>query len=583
MLRTLLLFPLLVLLATATLSAQNSSKSKSKDRFREKDDTRSTATILNVSTVNSPQREMAPAFYQNGIVFLSNKEQRGSQQTNGEPPFNLYFAPFDPNGNPATAQNFSLNLTGAKNAGPVIFSRDFKTAYYSQNNNKDGQTKPGKDGIVRLKIYWAKAGSDNWESQGELPFCSDDYSCMTPSLSIDGKRMYFASDQPGGYGGYDIYYADLNASGSWGTPVNVGPEINTPQNDISPCITQAGTLFFASAGHNTLGGRDLFYSNWVDNTGFGDVVNLNSPFNTEADESSILIDFEGKRGFFTSERGTGYGKSDIYAFTIANGIKGTEKPQIIPAEILVVNARTGAPLKGANIYLLQPAAEGIRRDKGKSPTFNLVPVQNSEQVFRLQIVDKKGEDLGPPDLFSNAVGQASADFTRYRTYSVVVSLEGFQTAKRLVQADTDDSGRLKFSLQEEAKSEAVTVLNQSLQSGTILLLEKTFAERNKATLNDEAVRQMDVLYDLMQQYPAMDIDLDVHNDTRGDAKMNLELTEARAKNAKTYLVYRGIDEKRINANGKGESEPRNQCAEGVSCSDEQHAENNRIEIKIRKL
>ncbi|MCY7328408.1 MAG: OmpA family protein, partial [Saprospiraceae bacterium] len=91
------------------------------------------------------------------------------------------------------------------------------------------------------------------------------------------------------------------------------------------------------------------------------------------------------------------------------------------------------------------------------------------------------------------------------------------------------------------------------------------------------------LYDLMQQYPAMEIDLDVHNDTRGDAKMNLELTEARAKNAKAYLVYRGIDEKRINANGKGESEPRNQCAEGVSCSDEQHAENNRIEIKIRKL
>ena len=316
-----------MLLAAVTLSAQNSSKSKSKDRFREKDDPENKVTIFNVITVNSPERDYAPAFYENGIVFVSNRKQHGGRQS-GEAFSDLYFAPFDPNGNPATAQEFDLNVKTTKNEGPVTFSRDFKTIYYTQNNNKNGVSKAGKDGVVHLKMYWAKAGR-YWEPQGEMPFCDDDYSCMTPSLSVDGKRMYFASDKPGGYGGYDIYYVERNEFGRWNAPVNVRPEINTNQNDISPCVTQAGTLFFASAGHNSMGGRDLFYANPVGD-GFGDVVNLNSPFNTDADESSIIVDFDGKRGFFVSERGTGYGKSDIYSFTIEKGIEGVEKPRAYP-------------------------------------------------------------------------------------------------------------------------------------------------------------------------------------------------------------------------------------------------------------
>jgi len=674
MLRTLILVPLLIVLAVATLSAQNSSKSKSKDRFREKDDPENKVTILNVITVNSPERDYAPAFFENGIIFVSTRKKRAAPS--GEFFSDLYFAPFDPNGNPATAQESPLDLNTTKNEGPVTFSRDFKTIYYTQTNNKNGVMKAGKDGKVHLKIYWAKAGRRYWEPQDELPFCSDDYSCMTPSLSVDGKRMYFASDMPGGYGGYDIYYVNRTSSNRWDRPVNVGPEINTSQNDMSPCVTQAGTLFFASAGHNTMGGRDLFYSNPIDETTFGDVVNLNSPFNSDADESSIIVDFDGKRGFFVSERSTGYGKADIYAFSIEKGIEGIEKPKVIPAEILVLNAKTGEPLKGAAIHILQPSEDGFRSGKDNFYTIDLLPIQDKKNALSMQLVRKDAEDMGNPDLLTNVVGRASGDFDRYRNYFILVSLEGFRTAERLIAADTKESGQLKFNLQEAPvclkasgiistdkfgtrvanaslkfvhkstgfeekvrttwsgqydaclpyegdwivyierehfkpenyqlkaakgktdfqeirlrplESEVATTveevmpLSNGVQAGSVLVMDKVFYEYNKATLNYGAVRHMDALYELMQRYPQMEIEMIVHTDTRGDTKQNQELTDARAKNAKTYLVYRGIDEKRITAYGKGESEPRNQCTEGIECSDEQHAENNRVEVKIQRL
>jgi outer membrane protein OmpA-like peptidoglycan-associated protein len=91
------------------------------------------------------------------------------------------------------------------------------------------------------------------------------------------------------------------------------------------------------------------------------------------------------------------------------------------------------------------------------------------------------------------------------------------------------------------------------------------------------------LYELLIRYPEMEIDINVHTDTRGESQLNQELTDERAKNAKTYLTYRGIQAERIRAYGKGESEPRNRCTEGVECSDEEHQQNNRLEIAVRKL
>ncbi len=487
--------------------------------------------------------------------------------------------------------------------------------------------------------------------------------------------MYFASDMPGGFGGYDIYSSERNEFGHWTSPLNLGPDINTDQNDMSPCVTQAGTLFFSSAGHNTLGGRDLFYANATPN-GFGEVVNLNNPFNTEADESSIIVDFDGKHGFFVSDRAKGYGKADIYSFAINKGIEGVEKPKLIPADILVVNAKTGEPIQGAAIHVLQPSEDGFRSGQNNFYSLDLLQVQDKKNALSFQIVRKDAEDMGNPDLLTNLSGQASTDFARYRNYFLLVSMDGFQTAERLISTDSKESGQLKFALKEApvclrasgiistdkfgtrvanaslkfvhkstgyvetvrtnlngqydaclslegqyvvyvererfkpenyqftaqkdkadfqevrlrpidgelaATVEDVMPLSNGLRAGSVMVMDKIFYEYNKATLNFGATQHLNALFELMKRYPEMEIDLVVHTDTRGDARMNQELTDERAKNAKTYLVYLGVNESRIKAYGRGESEPRNKCTEGVDCTDEQHAENNRVEIKIQKL
>ncbi|MDO8970346.1 MAG: OmpA family protein, partial [Saprospiraceae bacterium] len=126
-------------------------------------------------------------------------------------------------------------------------------------------------------------------------------------------------------------------------------------------------------------------------------------------------------------------------------------------------------------------------------------------------------------------------------------------------------------------------LANGLMEGSVFILDKIFYEYNKATLNQGAVRHLETLLEWMNTYPFMEVDLVAHTDVRGDAQLNQELTDVRAQNAKIFLVAKGIDERRIHAFGKGETQVRNHCKENAECSDEEHQQNNRLEIKIRKL
>ncbi|HMX39251.1 MAG TPA: OmpA family protein [Saprospiraceae bacterium] len=653
--------------------AQSSAKAKSKDRFREKDDPDNPTEIFNEVAANSKDMELAPAFYKNGVVFISNRKSKGGfDRKTGEAYFSLWFSPGDPNGKLTPAASLPLEVTTTKNEGPVTFSRDFKTLIYSQNDNKDGVPKAGKDGKVHMKIYVAADNGREWKRQGEMPFCSSDYDCMSPSLSPDNKRLYFSSNMPGGQGGYDIYYTDLSDAG-WTKPANAGPVINSEADERFPFIAQSGTLFFSSNGHNTLGGYDLFFSNPTPE-GFQEVYNLNAPYNTAANETSIIVDFDGKKGFFTSDREPGEGGLDIFSFKSAKGIQGIEKPKVIPAEIVVVDASTGEPLQGAAIHILQPSDDGFVSGNNNFYNLDLLPVQDQKNALSMQLVRKEADDLGRPDLLTNAAGKAQIDLTRYKSYFVLVNLDGYVTGDRLIVADKLESGKLKFGLRvqppcmraggtvvsekfgtrisnatvkfvhantgfitlarttlngqfdaclpeegnyvvtveksgfrtqdfritarphdplfnevalvpeaDNPTAEDVMPLANGLREGAVIVMDKIFYEYNKATLNYSAVRHLDALYEFLVAYPEMEIDLISHTDTRGDARMNQELTEERSKNAKTYLVYRGISESRIRTFGKGETEPRNHCREGVECTDQEHQQNNRLEVRIVKL
>lgn len=578
----------LFLLSYGASSAQQSSKSKSKDRFRERNGGNMAVRITNAGAINQGGADYAPAFYKDGVVFVSGRtaSERRDPKT-GDAPAELYYAFFNYNGEPEFPQKvaFSPEKKPGLNDGPVCFSRDNKTVFLTLSDN----TIAGKDGKTMLKICESRNGQASWSKPEALPFNSEAYSCMHPSLSADGARLFFSSDMPGGQGGYDIYVVERNGAG-WSAPVNLGPVVNSEKQEIFPYVSQSGTLFFSSNGRSTgLGGFDNFFVNNPLNKPEA-VVNLGDVFNSSADDMSFILDADGKSGFFTSSRPGGAGNVDVYRFETAAGLVGVKKTQSSLVPITVSDAKTGKPLQKAEIRILPALGNGFVGGDNGVYDLDLKPVQDKPDVLRLDLVRKSAAEPDHPDYFSNAEGKAQVELTRYRNFLVVVSLPGYQPKERLVSVDTEKPATIQFRLSVsdsdpasfEANAGAVSPA-YNLQAGTTIILDDVFPEYSSATLYSAGEKYLDALYDLLQANAGMEIDLVAHTDTRGDARINQELSAARAKNARDYLLGRGIEAQRINASGKGESEPANRCKEGVTCSDEEHRPNNRVAVKVRKL
>ncbi|MFN0035465.1 MAG: OmpA family protein [Saprospiraceae bacterium] len=681
MLRKLILaLPLLLLVLAVSAQGSGSSKSKSKDRFREKDDRRYPVRLENATKLNLPGTDYAPMYYDNGILFVSARGKRGPRSERTGETFEAHFlSTFDRLGAMLEPAKFEFNASKKSDfhEGPATFTRDNKVAFVTRNNNDDGVLRGGKGGKAVMKIYEMEYGFPDWTPPIDLPFNSDDYSCMHPSLSPDEKWLFFASDMPGGSGGFDLYAVERFARGRWGEPVNLGPDINTEKQELFPYMSFFSSLFFSSNGRaNTMGGMDIYFVNNPLQTTEGlEVVNLGEPFNSADNDFSFVTDPDGHSGFFASERkGETYGKSDIFQFFSPRGFEGTGKPEVNRARINVIDDKTGLPLQGAEIRIFQPTDDGFIAGNNDFYDFDYIALPDKPDVFTFQLVRKDAKDMGKPDLYSNAEGGAQTDFTRYRNYLVMVSAKGYTSRDRFLVVDSEDELNLKFKMKEappclrsggivlttefntriananlrfehrasgmietarttrngefdvclpregewiakvekggfrgetfrvtagrgaaayeevrlkplaEGATLAETMpLANGLMEGSVFILDKIFYEYNKATLNQGAVRHLDNLIEWMKTYPEMEIELVAHTDVRGEDSMNQTLTDARAKNTKIYLVAKGVDEGRIEAYGKGETELRNHCTESAECSDEEHQQNNRLEIKIRRL
>lgn len=674
------LLPLVLCIFCAAAQGSGTSKSKSKDRFREKDDRQFPVRLENVKELNLDGTDYAPTYYDNGILFVSARGGKGPRSKRTGEAYEAHFlSTFDHLGALITPRPFEFNASKKSyfHEGAATFTRDYKYAFVTRNNNENGVLRGGKGGKNSQKIYQMQYGFPDWSAPIDLPFNSDDYSCMHPSLSPDEKWLFFSSDMPGGSGGFDLYVAARLPKGKWGAPVNLGPRINTEKEEIFPYMSFFGSLFFSSNGRsNTLGEMDIYFVNNPQNTtDETEVVNLGEPFNSAENDYSFITDPDGHSGFFASNRKeSSYGKADIFQFFAPSGLGGTGKPVVNKAQISVIDEKTGLPLQGAEIRIFQPTDDGFITGNDDFYDFDYVPLPDKPDVFTFQLVRKDAKDLGKPDLFSNAEGGAQTDFTRFRNYLVMVSAPGYAARERFLVVDTDADLNLSFKLRESppclrsggivlttefntrianasirfehrvsglvetarttrngefdiclpkdgewvAKvekggfrsetfrltagkgigayeevrlkplAEGATVaetmpLANGLMEGSVFILDKIFYEYNKATLNQGAVRHLENLLEWMKTYPEMEVDLVAHTDSRGDAKLNQELTDERAKNTKIFLVTKGIEESRINAYGKGETQLRNHCTESAECSDEEHQQNNRLEIKIRKL
>lgn len=284
---------------------------------------------------NTASNDFAPAFYQDGLVFTAEREP--VNRTMKERPYGLYKVSMaEKDGELAFSQPepFAGILNSRFHEGTASFNREQTEIFFTRTRylESSGKANPLEVSSAR------RLAQGGWSDLAPLPFCSDDYSVFHPSISADGKCLYFSSNKPGGMGGADLYLSYLE-NGQWTPAINLGPAINTSGDELFPFISETDKLYFSSNGHFGLGGQDLFCSRQAEDGAWMAPENLGAPLNSESDDIGIILETGEESGYFTSSRPGGIGGDDIYHFRKTGRL----------AQVDIVGLHSGEPIPGATV------------------------------------------------------------------------------------------------------------------------------------------------------------------------------------------------------------------------------------------
>ncbi len=396
--------------------------------------------LENAGRINGPDKEFSPAYYANGIVFVSRYANGPIDPATGQTFYALFYAAQDPLGRIERRQPFSTALNSANHEGPVCFDTKGDRIFFTRTNSSYGVRKASQKGKVNLSIYTATRGQFDWENVQVLPFNDGEASYLHPTLTPSGTRLFFASDRPGGFGGMDIYFSDY-ANGRWGDPVNLGSEVNSRGNDVFPFYHQNGTLFFSSDGPAGTGGLDLFSVD-MSQRNWGRVRNLGTPFNSPADDFGIILDEEGTAGFLTSNRPGGFGQDDLYEFSAPGGLEGVAAVPGRREVVSVYDAASSRRVSGASLRVFPLNARGEAGEEYYDYRFE--PGEGDQLTLQLQ--PKPERKLRSPDAVSDNNGQAGINLKYGRSYLLLVNKTGYL------------SRELKFDYSENGTSRPLEIL-----------------------------------------------------------------------------------------------------------------------------
>ena len=575
--------------------------------------------VTNEVTVNSDQLEFSPTFYEDGILFISTKPAgrkfKVTDKRINKNIMSIFNSRRTEDGKLGKPELFALELLSTVHEGPLTFDRTADNIYFTRNNSNNNRRVKASDGIVKLQIYTAQRNASVWENVQKLPFNDDNSNAAHPSISVENDLLFFASDRPGGIGGMDLYVS-RKIGDEWGEPKNLGPTINTELDDVFPFIHADGTLYFASAGHNSLGGLDL-YSSTGSGTDWGQAENMGAPFNSDKDDFGLIIDRDKKNGYFSSDRGGGLGQDDIYSFFSIDGLEKNDEELPDFEKLITLNVfdeATSDMLEGAKItYLkLDEAALGnaisdITTSDSETDLVLKLPVnENSATGFTdasgqypitmnrgNYIVKIEKEGYAPKQITINA----SSEISEYNVplglpVAPVASSSGSEkppiTSVVTVTGETgyyDANGNWVVTNEgnPDYASAGSGTVSSTITEGTVIELPNIYYNFNESSIRPDARKDLDALYDFLIKYPDIEVELSSHTDSRGDERYNRRLSQKRAERAVAYLVNKGISKKRLEAKGYGESQLRNNCSNGVSCTETEHQYNRRTEVTITKM
>jgi outer membrane protein OmpA-like peptidoglycan-associated protein len=479
------------------------------------------------TNLSLPGLYFGSAAYKEGLVYSVPVEVFDKKNNIYYPNYKLVYSKIE-KGDFASTEDFTAVSTKFYIGSPD-FSNDKNTLFFNMTESDmkfSHHKKFEKHGIAHhghntLNIYESDYNGSAWSEPQPVAFNSKDHNTIHPCISPDGKRMYFACDKPGGKGGYDIYYSSKTGD-VWSAPVTIGDLANSQDNEMFPYIYNDTTLYFASDGHVGYGGADIFVS-YYRNGQWQAPENMGRTFNSEKDDFGIFF-IAPREGYFASNRNTEPGKDELLYFSRKIVLK---------------------------------MGKGEVTDKLYSKR-----IEGAE-------VDLYENDVFVTSLYSDRKGDYKYDkFDLEKKYSLHVKKDGYREKEMDVDPLTADLDKLDFQLQPV------------LTKNTILTFNDILFEYGKADVQGDSRAILKKVTDLLMENPGAKVELSAHTDSRGSDKVNLELSQKRAQACVDILIAGGVDPANLVAKGYGESKLKNDCGNKSKCSEEDHAINRRVEIKV---
>lgn len=452
--------------------------------------------VEELKDLNSKDSDFSPAYGRDDfgvIYFTSSREDAAGNKTHGatgQSFTDIFESRLDKKSKWSTPVPVD-NLNSESEDGTPCFSSDYKKIYFTRCE----AGKREKKGCI---IMVSERTGDKWSDPVDTKILPDSLVAAHPSISADGLTLYFVSDMPGGYGMKDIYAVTRDdENGSWSSPRNLGPDINTSGNELFPYIRDDGSLYFASDGLIGMGGLDIFKAtaqpdgSWV-------VKNMKPPINSFADDFGITFEDSNERGIFSSTR-KGRGNDELYTFELP--------PLRFNVTGLVKDEKTGSPVQGSVVQLIASDGSNLQAETGTSGDFKFALKQDVDYIF---LASKKGYLNGKEK----------------------------ETTKA----------------QEKSRDYMITILLTAIDKP--IELPNIFYDFGKWDLRPESMVSLDKLVETLNDNSNVTIELMSHTDSRDTEEYNQNLSQKRAQSVVQYLIEKGIEPARLSAKGYGESTPK---------------------------
>jgi len=485
--------------------------------------------------INSEYSDFGGALNNNKLYITSSRNtvglfdlgrwitQRISYGWNNEPYLDIYSFDVTDSGSYLNEDYLGSNINTKYHEGLASFDNEgnmyiSRESFYENEYVKD----PESNNITSLiGIYKISKGEKNVVA---LNINSVEYSVKNPSISSDGKTLYFSSDMPGGFGNFDIYRGDIDENGNINNVENLGQKVNTEGQEMFPFIGDKNNLYFSSDSQLGLGGLDVFFTKEVDGK-WASVRNVGIPVNSNADDFAFSMNEATGEGFVSSNRSGGKGSDDIYSIK-----------RLIPiCDVLltanVMDAKTKLGIDSATTSI-----------SDKDGNIASTKTSSNEGVSEFMLVcDEAGK--------------------------LIVSKEGYNS--KIVD--------LKMSSEEFTSINIMLDPIEKIIVAEKIELNEIYFDFDKSNIKAEAAFELDKLVQIMNKYPEMTVSIESHTDSKGPSSYNQRLSERRAKTTSQYVISKGIDSTRLSSTGKGESNPVVDC---TNCSKDEDQLNRRSEFII---